>query len=221
METIKFFISKIFIIIVVLAIFAFLYWMATLLVPFLPKTIRMYGQASATSTVPDTEFWLPTPGSLSLRPKYKEGSDRIEFEPYGDIVKGDWPSANSWNGQQVSYAQNQQVFDSARAGFSQPTAIRGLSLYAGARVFAGLMFTGEATENMFVGGKFPVYVMNPNGHIVGGGEARATKTKPTLGWQKFTVKMLTPIGFTGAHCTLIFQQGTPNGIRIVLPVNCN
>jgi hypothetical protein len=219
METIKFFVSKLFIVIIILIIFAFLYWMATLLVPFLPKTLKMSGLGNATSTAPDTEFWLPTPGSLSLRPKSGGEPGRIEFEEYGEIKPAGWDLGETAN--QVSYAQNVQVFDSVRAGFSRDNYVRAISVYEGARVYGGLTFTGEAKEAMFLNGVFSLFVLNPTGQVIGRGEARMSDNGARTEWRRFRGKILTQVGYTGPGCTLVFQQQRPSGFRITLPVVCN
>ena len=61
MKTIQYLLSKIFVIIIFIFIFGVLYWIGTLFIPYLPKTISKANIVKETGT----EFFLPTPMNLA------------------------------------------------------------------------------------------------------------------------------------------------------------
>lgn len=236
MDTIQYLLSKLVTVIVVLAIFAFLYWMGTLLVPFLPKTLSLSKTTDASSTEKakdDLEFWLPTPRNTSFsgvdKSEYPYGrpvtsEDFLQYDSTGNIPE--WPKGSKspviQNGlSQTGGSADYQTFDPVRAGFSQIAYVRSLSLYKKARVYGGLSFDGEAKESMFANGMFVLFVVNPQGQVVGKGEARISDEGARTEWRKFIGRITTQVGYRGDGCTLLFQQAKPNGIRVYFPVTCN
>ncbi|MDQ5962804.1 MAG: hypothetical protein QG653_611 [Patescibacteria group bacterium] len=236
METVQYLLSKFITVIVVLSIFLFLYWIGTILFPFLPKTLgisKTNNASSTESTREDLEFFLPTPRKVSL-----QGTGEGEY-PYGrpvtseDFLRYDgttqlpeWPQGSKspviQNGlTQTGGSADYQTFDPVRAGFSQTAYVRSLSLHRGARVYGGLSFTGEAKEAMFSNAVFTLFVVTPEGQIVGRGEARISDDGARTEWRKFIGRITTQVGYTGKNCTLLFQQQKPNGVRIYFPITCN
>lgn len=237
METVQYLLSKLVTVIVILSIFAFLYWMGTLLVPFLPKSVSFAKDANATSTEgakDDFEFWLPTPGSFSAK-----GLDKGEY-PYGrpvteaDFLRYDgsgvgvpeWPKGSKSpvileGTSQAGASADYQTFDPSRSGFTLVPYVRSLSLRKDANVYAGLRFEGEAKESMFFNGMFLIYVVDPSGQFVGKGEARLSDDGARTEWRKFIGRITTQVGYRGKNCTLLFQQARPNGVRVYFPATCN
>ena len=230
METLRYLLSKIMILIPLLLIFAGLYWLGVKMFPLLPKD-SFSGD------------FLPAPGSwgVSTKPPEPNNTDNL-------YVAGEPYNAND-NYRNISYASfdskgnliymrggdlfhqtntkqnSHQVFDTNNGKYSKGLYLRNLSIYEGGHIYTGLTFTGEAKSAMFYHGIMPITIIDVYGRVVAVEQAIAQQQWSTSGWTRFDVKIksILPVRIP---CNMIFQaaQGSPdsyNKVFVGVPEMCN
>ena len=242
MDTIKYLLSKIVLLAIIIGISIFLFWVGKIIAPLLPQELFMRNQESLVSKgASSTEFFLPTPGSFSTgQVKTPSVNDNVyvsgtnetsgtEFHAYDtEGTQGSWQP--NGNGQYV-YVQavpranttntDNQVFDATKAGFSQMSAyLRGITIPLGAYVYRGLIFHGQARESMFVNGRFSLFVIDVHGNVIGQGQAVTDENWQTPGWHSFRGTITTTIPTNALGCGLVFQQDKIRGLHATMPVTC-
>lgn len=108
---------------------------------------------------------------------------------------------------------------------SRSMYIRNLSIYEGVGLYTGAYFIGEAKNEMFYNGSFPVLIVDTNGRVVAASPATVTDTWSVPGWTRFGVRITGQLP-SNAQCALVFEQGRPQGspmqpVRVGMPVRCN
>lgn len=242
METLRYLLSKIVIIIPILLILTGIYWLGTKLIPYLPSNMRNFSH----------EDILPPPGSWgTIEPaKTPSATDNV-FVPneayngstggFGNSVyvsfgeKGNtvYTTYDS-NNQPITTNHLNEITQSPNANnqppqipsnFNRKDYIRNLSIYENGFIYTGLTFVGEAKSTMFTNGIMPIIIIAPNGKLISIEQAIAQSQWTTPGWVRFAVKIknVPPIK---TPCNLIFQsaQGSPdsyNKISIPFAGICN
>jgi hypothetical protein len=255
MDTIRYLLSKIIVLIIVIAAFCFLYWMGSKLVPYFPTSTHI--TKDSTGVADQGEFFLPSPRNVSTYFKqpvvavplttnnnqplvsnadgkgqyiptgngqYIYVSDTVSYDSHGNVIytRGTTQALATTNQTNISQNTGGQIFDPNQSGFSiMESYVRNLSIYRGGSVYMGLTFVGDARENMFVNGKFLLFVVDPTGRAIGSGEAETLEQWSVPGWHRFSAKITSTVPYKGAGCGLVFQQPHPSGIHVAIPAQCN
>ncbi len=105
--------------------------------------------------------------------------------------------------------------------------VRNLSIYEGGHLYTGLSFIGEAKENMFRDGKFPIVVVDAKGKVIGISAAIATTNWTIPGWVRFETKITYALP-VNMPCTIVFEEALTQGeratrqpLRVPLQARCN
>lgn len=247
METLHYLFSHALKYVMILAVVIFFFFIGRLIAPSIPPEYHLKNlfdfrskEAKQASNQPNTEFFLPTPGSLALRKVetpttetnvYVSNSAYTPGAPYNGYQNGtpvNWPSGainNDYTYSSYSYSSassgDDPVFDATQAGFSSMSAyLRSISLARGSYVYQNLLFGGEAREAMFIDGKFSLYIINGRGQVIGRGVATALDQWAIPGWHRFTGRILTAIPPNQQNCALVFQQDKPSGLHMIMPASC-
>lgn len=105
--------------------------------------------------------------------------------------------------------------------------VRNMSLYEGQKIYSGYSFFGEARDEMFSNGAFPILVAGANGNFLGVFRASSTASWSVPGWTRFEVVFNAHVfPAISQPCTLIFQQAREQysnqaPFRVGMPVTCN
>ncbi len=247
MDIIRYLLSSLFKIAIVLFFAAIVWWLVSLFIP--GSSLRAMFSLSATSTAKGG--WLPAPGSwngLFGQQKIATGNTYVHgeaFNGYGNAYNG------NQGGAQVDYItytmdgtkiirgnNNEEVFDNQNEinsnqnvnsdGYSQRNLyVRNLSIYEGGHAYTGLSFVGEARNTMFQDGKFPIIIVNNAGQVVSISSAEAISNWTIPGWTKFQVKIKDTLPYK-VPCTMVFESAKPNysyqpiqTVRVAVPLMCN
>lgn len=217
METMRYLMSKILLVVIILI----LVWAGYLVIKkFFPKLTFI------TPTHFFTDDWLPDPvnftalntaktanlSSVTNDPWMSPGTSYVEYTGTGmRIINGKAPLTAT---------------SSITSGFS-PVAlyIRKLSIYTNGSLYTGLTFTGEARNTLFAQGVFPIYIVDSTGRIVAVEQAQALSAQTAPGWTKFVVQLRSVLPVR-TPCHMIFRaaptaQAGYSGTQVVLPYMCN
>ncbi len=248
MGIIRYLLSAMFKIAVILFCVAIVWWLVSTLIPGL--SYRSIFLANGTST--EARAWLPAPGSwkgVFGHQKTATGNLYIHgdaYNGYGNTYNGNQGGAQvkyvsyTVDGKEVVYGNNSNevVFDSQNQiasnqnvnseGYSQRNLyVRNLSIYEGGHAYTGLSFVGEARNTMFQEGKFPIIIVNNVGQVVSVSKAEATSNWSVPGWTKFQVRINDTLP-NKVPCTMVFESAKPSysyqyvqTIRVAVPVMCN
>lgn len=231
---------------VIIFSFVAVWWFVTLIAPQLSprslfsavrESLSMGGSSSASSTLGDS--WLPSPrNTLDTTPKVAQTTlftgygdqsgggefDYIEYQERGiQMAQGKTTRPRIANQQQTTTNNATQL---TSLYSSKNLFVQRLSIYEKGHVYMGLSFTGEARESMFIGGKFPVVIVDPStGQAVHVAFAEALTNWTIPGWVKFQVK-ITELLPTRRLCVMVFEQARMQNsktqpIRVVFPITCN
>lgn len=249
METAKYLLVKILILIPIILAFAFLYKMGTMLVPYLPKTMKMGSSG---------EDFLPPPGSLSLAGKAKTpdantnvyvhgntfngyGTSSVDtgnnpqvyvsYDEKGNIIYKDIngnvvdKSAVEYNANTTTNNQPVQAFNINDSKYERALYVRNLSIFQNGHIYTGLRFSGEAKGTMFNNGTFPIFIVDSAGRVIAKEQAVATEKWAVPGWVRFNVKINSILPMR-IPCFFVFQaeNGSPEsrkGVFVTVPETCN
>ncbi len=239
METIRYLLSRLIIIVPLIAVIIFLYWLATLALPYIPSS------PFSTTTVDGKvvkKDWLPAPGSWGLLkpadpPKLtttvydttsqdgqSPGVSYVMYQPDGTMIitngkKSATPTPNT-------LTSTSTVFSSTAGGYTNDGLyVRNLSVYKGGGIYTGISFTGEARGTMFTKGAFPLYIIDSTGRLLGTAGAYATETWAVPGWVRFQAQINTVLPVR-TPCAIIFAAA-PGSValaskpQIRIPFTCN
>jgi hypothetical protein len=246
MELIQHLLSKIVSVVMILLALVFLFWLGRVISPLLPHEWFPSKDTVLAKKATSTEFFLPTPVDLGKNGAHtptatdnlfvfdgKEAS--LEAYDSASVYQTGSPQG-TWqrdrNGQYVfvqhvytvdpSVKDTQgPVFDATKSGFAQMSAyLRSITIPPGAYVYRGLTFHGQAREQMFVNGKFSLFVIDARGNVIGTGEAVTHENSQAVGWHPFSAHILTLGVSSTKACGLVFQQDVARGLHATLPVVC-
>ncbi len=242
METIRFLLGKIVLLVPVLLIAGLMYWIGAKLVPFLPASFtKPFSETeTGTSTPKKNKDWLPAPRNFSGL--LKGGTAPIqneyvpnEYSPNAPYAAQEYAGGRSAGVNYVTYdtyttGQNTKTtskttatstFNAQQSGFAQTELyIRNLSLYRGGALYSGMTFSGEAKEVMFTGSRIQILVIDQQRRVIGAGEGMVGSQWAIPGWKRFDAKITTPIQMRGA-CGLIFRSTTNPLAQVLVPMTCS
>jgi hypothetical protein len=250
MDSLKYLISFFIKIAFAFFVFAFIWWLVSLVVPDLNFRTLIPTKSGTSTSTSASEGWLPSPRAYSglLQRKAVEPGVTTNlyvapppFNGYDLGVTGNNPAAYGY----IAYATSPTTISSSSASSGNgrsgqlPTAssnalvnnrvlsVRNLSIYEGGHVYTGLAFIGEAKSTMFKDGKFPIVVVDQAGKVVGISAALAMTTWTVPGWVRFETKIIYPLP-RDVPCTMVFEEALTQGeratrqpLRVPLPIRCN
>ena len=242
METAKYLLSRVIFLIPIIIVFAILYKMGTMLVPFLPKTFSsVFGEGDI----------LPPPGSLSL---LGQNGKKIEPTLHTDdknnyfVYQNGTPNfnnqtngagANNGGYMYISYDKNGKAIytdvngnvlnsngtiksssgnqtNAGNVAYERSSYVRNLSIFEYGHIYTGLRFVGEAKGTMFNNGVFPIFIIDNSGRILAQEQAVAQERWAVPGWVRFEVKVnsVLPVNIP---CRFVFQAapGSTDGYKKV------
>ncbi|MBP6948575.1 MAG: hypothetical protein KBC41_00870 [Candidatus Pacebacteria bacterium] len=238
MESIKFLITFLFRISIVIFLVAFVWWLVSVLAPsFSPKALILGRPATAL----DKEGWLPSPrnfNGLFGKVKAPSSQDNV-YDGTLYIYKSDTQYEHNNTVEYISYSYpsyaNQGIKKATSTNVSsvqntnnapKSLYIRNLSLYQNGRIYQGISFTGEAKNIMFLQGKFPVVIVDQaTGRVISVSFAEATTDWAIPGWVRFKVT-INNVGANKIPCTMVFEQARVQNSqavpsRVAVPFICN
>ncbi|MEI6810718.1 MAG: hypothetical protein WCK60_01555 [Candidatus Nomurabacteria bacterium] len=224
METIQYFLSKLFIF---ASVFGVIILIFIGLQKFAPGFVKKFSFVGGSSSF-FTDNWLPDPVDLQKlsQPKIADLSNLVleggmtpgmSYVIYGEkgmqIVKVPG-GTNNGNGKTAP------VLDSS-------SLIRNLSLFKGQDIRQGMTFFGEAKSTFFNESKtFPIYILDSQNRVFANEMAVATNQWASPGWTRFSVKLYANFPPTHQSCQMVFSpdKDSPDrssNYRVALPIACN
>lgn len=249
MDIIRSLLGLLFRLAVLLFVSAIVWWLVTTLYPAM-SVKSLFSSIGVGTTTDSGDGWLPAPRLQGLLHNdatsagfvYSHGT---AYNGYGNSYKGNQGGAQvefvtytatgtqiirygNNNGAMFSGQQGGENISSSNNGQVQKnTYIRNLSIYEGGHAYTGLSFTGEARNEMFQSGMFPVLIIDPAGRVVSRSYAQATSNWSTPGWVRFYVKIDAVLP-NKVPCSMIFEEGrgtytynTNPPVRVAIPIQCN
>jgi hypothetical protein len=245
MESLRYLISFFLKVAIAFFIFAFVWWVVSIFFPGL-SVKAIFSSTTSTST---PEGWLPSPrkySSLLGRKATTPDANTNVFTPgapyNGYTLNTNQYAYTSYNyvtyvhpkGLTTTTLDGREVTDDTLP--QQPSTallnnrsltVRNLSIYEGGHVYTGLSFIGEAKENMFRDGKFPIVVVDQTGRVIGVSAAVASTDWAVPGWVRFQTKIFYTLP-QNVPCTMIFEEAltqaeraTRMPLRVPIQVRCN
>lgn len=164
---------------------------------------------------------------------YQQSSNVIRYS-YSDGKGGVINSnvAGTQANPSAPYEQAQSDTPKIIEGDNRRLYIRNLSIYEGGHVYTGLSFVGEARNEMFLRGVFPIVITDRNGQVLGVSRASSTGAWSVAGWSRFEAKILNTLP-NNVPCLMFFEQmkeklpyrysnePVSQPLRIVVPIQCN
>jgi hypothetical protein len=239
MDSIKFLITFFFKVAIGALFIAIVWWLVALLFPAI--SISQLRQLTTTEGEVKKDF-LPSPRAYSglfkpvVAPSatsnvYVHGK---EFNGF-NLSEEEMSNSSSF----LSYTDGSKPVSATHpaptAAPSRSTYIRNLSIYENGPAYYGLSFFGEARNEMFRNGAFPVLVIDQRGVVIGVSRASSTGAWSVPGWSRFTVSINHTIPPGGRPCSIVFEQGriqnqnswsgqsqeASQPVRVGIPVRCN
>lgn len=198
METVRELLGLLFKLAFAMILIAFVWWLVTLLYPSL--SLRSY-----LSTTDGGKDWLPAPRNVGLL---------SSLAPVPNETTNLYVPGPAYNG----YTQANLIQYNTETEL--PLLVRNLSIFEGGHIYTGITFSGEAKENMFVNGKFPILIIDNNGRIAGVSYAEQINMWATPGWARFQVKIQSVLP-NKVPCRMIFQSASQQQIKSSIPITCN
>lgn len=230
MEFIKILLGLLFRLAIAAFVIAVVAWLVTAFFPGLspkniPTTIQnIFGtnsKATASLDTSDTskekekkKDWLPAPGSWKMLATSTTPSPTSNLYVHGE----------AYNGTAETYGTT-YVSSSTEKGDKRELYLRNLSLPSYGFIYSGMSIIGEAKENMFNGGRFPIILIDNDGKSGIIGYAEATSNWAIPGWVRFEAKITSRLP-RNTPCTLLFRSADAQmimkkNIEIYYPVRCN
>ncbi len=224
METIKYFLKKLFIFALIIGVLIFIF---IALQKFVPGLMQKFSFKGGSGTF-FTDNWLPDP--VNLQKLSEPGIANLDNQVYeGGMTPGMSYVIYGDKGMEIIKAGNKGNPVTTGQSFlvmENPLAVRSLSIYREQSIKTGMVFYGEAKSSFFNSiGTFPVYIFDAQGRAFASEMAVATKQWSTPGWTRFSVKLYAN---SPPHqsCQIMFapDKDSPDrnlSYRVTLPVVCN
>lgn len=236
METIKYFLSKLFIFALIVGSIILIF---VVLQKFAPSFMQKFSFKGGSGTF-FTDNWLPDPvnlqklsqprtanldnqvyeGGLTPGTSYviygKDGKMQIITVPDGNINSN---NINNTSSGMNRYSSNYSVAYNA-------LYVRNLSIFKDQKIKTGIVFYGEAKSTFFYNGTFPIYIFDAQNRNFAREMAVDTKQWAAPGWTRFSVKLYANFPPNSQPCTMLFAPGTDSPDKnmnypVVLPIICN
>lgn len=238
METIQYFLKKLFIVAVVFGILLAIFIALQKFAPNFMKKFSFLGGSGSFFT----DNWLPDPVNLqklnqpaiaNLDNQVYEGgmTPGMSYVLYGKdgkmqiiTVPGGNPNSNIVNNNNTAGGAN-NIYSNYSPMYNA-LYIRNLSIFKDQKIKTGAVFYGEAKDTFFYNGTFPIYVVDAQNRVFAREMAVDTKQWATPGWTRFSVKLYANFPPNTQPCQMVFVPGTDSPDRnmnypVVLPIICN
>lgn len=236
METIQYFLKKLFIFAVVFGVLIAIF---IALQKFAPNFMKKFSFVGGSGSF-FTDNWLPDPvnlqklnqpGIANLDNQIYEGgmTPGMSYVIYGKdgkmqiiTVPGGNVNSNN-NGSAVGRSNNNY---SNYSPMYNSQYIRNLSIFKDQKIKTGAVFYGEAKNTFFYNGTFPIYIVDAQNRVFAREMAVESKQWTVPGWIRFSVKLYANFPPNTQPCQMIFAPGTDSPDRnmnypVVLPIICN
>lgn len=221
MQTIEYFLSKLFVGIIAVTILVGLFFVIQKFTPNLFNNLILYKKGGFF-----TDNWLPDPINLQemSAPKTADLSNNL-YE--GGMTPGTSYMTYTDKGMEViNVPPKTTTFNAQNSGFYDSSMyVRNLSIYNGESLNTGRTFYGEAKSSFFNNGTFPVYITDNQGKIFAKETAINTGDWSIPGWTRFSVQIRSLLPAHQA-CKILFipdqnSQDKNTGEQVMTSIFCN
>jgi len=239
METIQYFLKKLFIVAVVFGILLAIF---IALQKFAPNFMKKFSFVGGSGSF-FTDNWLPDPVNLqklsqpsiaNLDNQIYEGglTPGMSYVIYGKdgkveiiTVPGGKPNSNNTNNTSGGI-RGVNNYSSNYSSTYNALYVRNLSIFKDQKIKTGAVFYGEAKSSFFYNGTFPIYIFDAQNKNFAREMAVETKQWAPPGWTRFSVKLYAYFPPNTQPCTMLFAPGTNSPDKnmnypVVLPIICN
>lgn len=220
METIQYILSKLLIVIIVVAVLIFGFMLVNKFAPNFFPNFSLAGRSFF------TDDWLPDP--VDMQGAAKGTTANLSGNVYeGSLTPGTSYVVYTDAGMKiVNVPPKNPTFNPEKSGYADSsTYVRNLSVYKNESIRNGMTFYGETRSTFFTNGIFYVYLLDAQGKVFAKETATAMSQWSVPGWTRFavTIRSLLP---THQQCQLFFlpEPNSPDrasGMRALVPVTCN
>ena len=218
MDTIRYLLSKVFLVILVLVVIMGLY---VVFQKYIPGFHISLGNSFFTDNL------LPDPVNVQL---LGQGSTA---DLSGNIYQGARSSDVSYveyTGTGMRIVPATHTTEPMGGQSAQPTQpvgiyVRNLSIYRGGSIYTRITFTGEAQNSFFKNNTFPIYITDMSGNVIAQEQATGLSGWAFPGWTRFTVTVQSVLPVR-LPCQMVFrgQAGSSAATaraQEIFPITCN